>query len=97
MMPAGPHGARRLKRIPFPPAHPELPRQLCHRRGTLQGDERLRTTLRGIFSILLGASIGRRDSLFEDRAETEVGNGIFEIGIQPLEGSHVGVGDVFHR
>jgi hypothetical protein len=44
-IPARPQGARRLKRTPFPPAHPELPRQLNHRGGTLQGDGRLRTTL----------------------------------------------------
>ena len=50
-----------------------------------------------IFSIMLRASIGRRDSLLEHRAEAEVGNGIFEVGIQPLEGSHVRVGNVFHR
>ena len=65
--------------------------------GTLQGDGRLRTPLAGISSILLRASIGRRDGLLEDRTEAEVGNGIFEVGIQPLEGSHVRVGDVFHR
>jgi hypothetical protein len=68
-IPARPQGARRLKRTPFPPAHPELPRQLNHRGGTLQGDGRLRTTLEEkrvsarqgwagekgvIFSILLG-------------------------------------------
>jgi len=41
--PARPQGARRPKRISFPPAHPELPRQLNHRGGTLQGDGRLRT------------------------------------------------------
>jgi hypothetical protein len=66
--------------------------------GTLQEDGRLRTPLAGCFSILLGAmSIGRRNGLLEDRAEAEVGNGIFEVGIQSLEGSHVRVGDVFHR
>ena len=52
----------------------------------------------GIFSILLGVrSLGRREGLLEDRAEAEVGNGIFEVGVQPFEGSHVRVGDVFHR
>ena len=50
-----------------------------------------------IFSIMLRATIGRRDGLLEHRAETEVGNGIFEVGIQPLEGSHIRVGNVFHR
>ena len=66
--------------------------------GTLQGDGRLRTTLGDIFSILLSAmSIGRRNGLLEDRAEAEVGNGIFEVGVQPFEGSHVRVSDVFHR
>ena len=49
------------------------------------------------FSALLGATLGRCEGLLEDRAEAEVGNGIFEIGVQPLEGSHVRVGDVFHR
>ena len=57
-----------------------------------------RTKLADCFSILLGAmSIGGRKGLFEDRAEAEVGNGIFEVRIQPLESSHVRVGDVFHR
>ena len=51
-----------------------------------------------IFSILLGAmSIGPRNGLFEDRAEAEVRDGIFEVGIQSLEGSHVRVRNVFHR
>ena len=35
--------------------------------------------------------------LLKHRTEAEVGNGIFEVGIEPLEGSHVRVGDVFHR
>jgi hypothetical protein len=66
--------------------------------GTLQGDGRLRTPLGSIFSILLRTrSLGRREGLLEDRAEAEVGNGIFEVGVQPFEGSHVRVGDVFHR
>jgi hypothetical protein len=64
--------------------------------GTLQGDGRLRTMLADFFSTLLRATIGRRDDLLEHRAEAEVGDGIFEVGIQPLEGSHVRVGDVFH-
>lgn len=42
-------------------------------------------------------SIGMRDDLFEQCADAKVGNGIFEIGIQPLESSHVRIGDVFHR
>ena len=42
-------------------------------------------------------SIGARKGLLEDRAETKVRDGIFEIGIQSLEGSHVRVRDVFHR
>ena len=53
--------------------------------------------LGAIFSILLRASVGTSDRLLEHRAEAEVGNGIFEVGVQPLEGSHVWVGDVFHR
>ena len=54
--------------------------------------------LADFFSILLGAmSLGSRKGLLEDRAEAEVRDGIFEVGIQPLEGSHVRVGDVFHR
>ena len=65
--------------------------------GTLQGDERLRTMLGDIFSILLRATIGRRNGLLKHRTKAEVGNGIFEVGIEPLEGSHVRVGDVFHR
>jgi hypothetical protein len=40
-----------------------------------------RTMLADFFSILLRATIGRRNSLFEDRAEAEVGDGIFEVGI----------------
>ena len=31
LAPARPQGVRRPKRIPFPPAHPELLRQLNHR------------------------------------------------------------------
>src|SRR4029079_10587945 len=65
--------------------------------GTLQGDVRLRTKLGGIFSILLGASIGRREGLLEDRPKAEVRDRIFEVGIQPLERAHVRVGDIFHR
>ena len=42
-------------------------------------------------------SIGPRNGLFEDRAEAEVRDGIFEVGIQSLEGSHVRVRNVFHR
>jgi hypothetical protein len=52
---------------------------------------------RGCVSNLLGASVGTCDGLLKHRAEAEVGNGIFEVGIQPLEGSHVRIGDVFHR
>src|SRR6185503_1589591 len=66
-------------------------------RGTLQGDERLRTMLGAIFSILLRAAIGRRNSLFEHRSDAEVRNRIFEVGIQPFERSHIRVGDIFHR
>ena len=65
--------------------------------GTLQGDGRLRTMLGDIFSILLRATLGRRKNLLKHRAEAKVGDGIFEVGIEPLEGSHVRVGDVFHR
>ena len=43
---ASQQGRRELgdRSVFFPPAHPELPRQLYHRGGTLQGDGRLRTT-----------------------------------------------------
>jgi hypothetical protein len=64
----------------------------------LQGDGRLRTKLADFFSALLRArSIGRREGLLEDRSEAEVRDGIFEVGIQPLERAHVRVGDIFHR
>ena len=57
-----------------------------------------RTPLADCFSILLGTrSIGARNSLLENRAEAEVRDGIFEVGIQSLEGSHVWVRDIFHR
>jgi hypothetical protein len=53
---------------------------------------------RDFFSILLGArSFGRRQGLFENRAEAEVGKRIFEVGIQPLKDSHIGIGHVLHR
>ena len=66
--------------------------------GYVEGLNDARTMLADFFSALLRAmSIGRRKSLFQHRAEAEIGNGIFEVGIQPLEGSHVRVGDVFHR
>ena len=42
-------------------------------------------------------SIGTSDSLLEHRAKAEIGNGIFEVGVQPFESSHVGVGNVLHR
>ena len=53
--------------------------------------------LADFFSAMLRATIGRRDGLLEHRAEAEVGDGIFEVGIQSLEGSHVRICDVFHR
>ena len=53
--------------------------------------------LADFFSALLRASVGTSDRLLEYRTEAEVGNGIFEVRIQSLEGSHVRVGDVFHR
>ena len=56
-----------------------------------------RTKLANFFSALLRASVGTSDRLLKHRTEAEVGNGIFEVGIQPLDGSHVRVGDVFHR
>ena len=66
--------------------------------GTLSPLSDVRTPLAGCLSILLRArSIGSSKSLLEDRTETEVGNGIFEVGIQPLEGSHIRIGDVLHR
>ena len=65
--------------------------------GYVEGLNDARTMLADFFSVLLRATIGRRYGLFEDRTEAEIGNGIFEVGIQPLEGSHVRVGDVFHR
>ena len=65
--------------------------------GYVEDFDETRTTLGNIFSILLRASVGTSDRLLEHCAEAEVGNGIFEVGVEPLEGSHVGVGDVFHR
>ena len=65
--------------------------------GYVEGLNDARTMLADFFNALLRATLGRRDDLLEDRAEAEVGNGIFEVGIQSLEGSHVRVGDVFHR
>ena len=65
--------------------------------GYVEDFDEPRTKLGDIFSTLLRASLGRRDGLLKDRAEAEVGNGIFEVGIEPLEGSHVRVGDIFHR
>ena len=65
--------------------------------GYVEDFDEPRTKLADFFSALLRATIGRRDRLFEDRTEAEIGNGIFEVGIQPLEGSHVRIGDVFHR
>ena len=56
-----------------------------------------RTPLADCFSILLRTTVGDCDGLFEDGAEAEVGNGVFEVGIEPLEGSHVRIGDVFQR
>ncbi len=56
-----------------------------------------RTMLADFFSILLRATIGRRNGLLKHRTEAEICNGIFEIGVQPLEGSHVRIGDIFHR
>ncbi len=95
-IPARPQGVRRPKRIPSSPAHPELPGQLRHR-GVRAGRRTTENDAGGLFSALLRASLGRRESLLKHRAEAEVGNGIFEVGVQPLEGSHVRVGDVFHR
>jgi hypothetical protein len=65
--------------------------------GYVEGLNEARTPLADFFSALLRATLGRCEGLLEDRAEAEVGNGIFEVGVQPLEGSHVRVGDVFHR
>ena len=66
--------------------------------GYVEDFEEPRTKLGAIFSILLRArSIGAREGLLEDRAKAEVRDGIFEVGIQSLEGSHVRVRDVFHR
>ena len=65
--------------------------------GYVEDFDETRTTLGAIFSILLRASVGTSDRLLKHRSEAKVGNGIFEVGIEPLEGSHVRVGDVFHR
>ena len=65
--------------------------------GYVEGLNDARTMLAGCFSALLGTSVGTCDGLLKHRAEAEVCNGIFEVGIQPLEGSHIRVGDVFHR
>jgi len=65
--------------------------------GYVEDFDELRTKLADFFSALLRASVGTSDGLLEHCAEAEIGNGIFEVGIQPLEGSHVRVGDVFHR
>ena len=35
--------------------------------------------------------------MLKDRAEAEIGDGVFEVGIEPFERSHVRVGDIFHR
>ena len=78
-------------------ARPQRAKRRGVRFGTLSPLSDARTPLAGCFSVLLRATIGWRDDLFEDRTEAEIGNGIFEVGIQPLEGSHVRVGDVFHR
>ena len=54
-----------------------------------------RTLLADCFSILLGArSIGACEGLLEDRAKAEVRDGIFEVGIQSREGSHVRVREI---
>ena len=45
--------------------------------GYVEDFDETRTKLGGIFSILLGASVGTCDGLLEDRTEAEVGNGIF--------------------
>ena len=42
-------------------------------------------------------SIRTSNGLLKHCAEAEVGDGVFEVGIEPLEGSHVRVGNVFHR
>ena len=89
-------GESKPEALHFSPAHPKLPRQLVLHAGYVEDLNDARTTLGDIFSTLLRASLGRRDGLLEDRAETEVGNGIFEVGIEPLEGSHIRVGNVFH-
>src|SRR5262249_149661 len=54
--------------------------------------------LRAIFSMLLGArAVRASNGLLEDRGETGIGDGVFEVGIEPLEGPHVRIRDVFHR
>jgi hypothetical protein len=93
--------------------HPKLPRQLVLRVGyvdnAFEGEndawEKARLSALGrageksdFFSILLRArSLGSRQGLLEDRAETEVREGIFEVGIQPFDSAHVRIGYVFHR
>ena len=53
--------------------------------------------LEDCFSALLRTSVGTSKNLLEDRAEAEVGKGIFEVGIEPLDRSHVRVRNIFHR
>ena len=65
--------------------------------GYVEDFDEPRTKLADFFSALLRTTVGTSEGLLKHRAEAEVGNGIFEVGIEPLEGSHVGVGDVFHR
>ena len=65
--------------------------------GYVEDFEEPRTKLADFFSALLRTAVGTSEDLLKHRAEAEVGNGIFEVGVQPLEGSHVRVGDVFHR
>ncbi len=65
--------------------------------GYVEDFDEPRTKLADFFSALLRTTVGTCESLLKHRAEAEVGNGIFEVGVQPFEGSHVRVGDVFHR
>jgi len=47
--------------------------------GYVEDFDELRTKLADFFSALLRASIGTCDGLLKHRAETEVGDGIFEV------------------
>lgn len=53
--------------------------------------------LRTFQDLLRVRSFGSYQSLFENRAEAEVRERVFKVGVQPLEHSHVRIGHIFHR